>query len=799
MRYYFDRCVLDTDAMHLAVDGVDVAIQPQVMDVLALLIAERRRVVSKGDLLERVWGHTFVTESTLTSRIKSARQAIGDDGQTQRLIRTVHGRGYQFVGNVREADHHPLVAIPSTPHQHLPTFGTRLIGRDADIARVEALLDSARLVTIVGAGGVGKTRLAVEVAGRRSMPSAFVDLSVIAEPSLATEQIARALGIDPSATDAMAAVVEYMADRAMLLVVDNIEHVIDAAVGLGALVRSTSQVVIVATSREPLRVEGEVVYALEPLTVPGASGSVSASVMLFEQIARSVDASFDLTTQRSSVERICTAVDGLPLAIELAASQVRTLPPAMLLPRLSERLRSASAARRDAPDRQRTMADTIDWSVHLLTHEELVAFTRMGVFGSTVPLELIEATLAGEPIVDAVDVLGRLVDRSLVRRISSADGIDRFGMLTLLRERAGELLDASDESQYVRTRHAQVVATVLEELQDRSWSDPRSREQTAALLPEARNAFEFAAASGRWELAGLITGALTLHRHRDGGHDEGRRWLDTVCPHLDSLTGTAHAGLLLALGFDAWHHDEQDRARIAWADAARMFDDLDDDLWLAYTLVFLGLTDNDVTGGSTERGAGHVERGVAIARSVGRPEMLAAVLAIAGEFFRTIGDYTSARPHYEEAASIATSIGDRAVLSVAVANLAYVACHDGDFAEGRRLGRQGLELSVAAGRRQYAAWSVSELAEPALGLGEPELGAQLVGAAERALAAMGGRIYPGDLATHERVIAGLIDVLGHESYELEYARGASVNLDEAIQLALGDPRTYPSSDPSPIE
>ena len=168
------------------------------------------------------------------------------------------------------------MAIPPTPHKHLPAFGTRLIGRDANIARVEALLDSARLVTIVGTGGVGKTRLAVEVAARRSMPGAFVDLSVIAEASLASERLAGAQ--DRSVGDRRyGGVVEYMADRPMRLVVDNIEHVIGAAVGLGALVRSTSQVVIIATSREPLRVEGEVVYALEPLAMP-CVGSVNDRV-----------------------------------------------------------------------------------------------------------------------------------------------------------------------------------------------------------------------------------------------------------------------------------------------------------------------------------------------------------------------------------------------------------------------------------------------------------------------------------------------------------------------------------------
>ena len=192
MRFAFDRCVFDTDAVRLVVDGVDVAIQPQVADVLEVLLTERPRVVSKRELLERVWGHTFVTESTLTSRIKSARRAIGDDGQAQRLIRTVHGRGYQFVGDVHEPER-TTVTAEDAPRQSLPTFGTTVIGRDADIAGVDALLDSARLVTIVGAGGVGKTRLAVEVARRRPTPSVFVDLTLVGEPSLVIEQIARTL------------------------------------------------------------------------------------------------------------------------------------------------------------------------------------------------------------------------------------------------------------------------------------------------------------------------------------------------------------------------------------------------------------------------------------------------------------------------------------------------------------------------------------------------------------------------------------------------------------------------------
>jgi predicted ATPase/DNA-binding winged helix-turn-helix (wHTH) protein len=786
MRFGFDRCVFDTEAVRLVVDGVDVAIQPQVAGVLEVLLAERHRVVSKRELLERVWGHTFVTESALTSRIKSARRAIGDDGQAQRLIRTVHGRGYQFIGAVHEHERTPAPAQDRPPPRSLPTFGTTLIGRDADIAGVEALLDSARLVTIVGTGGVGKTRLAVEVARRRSTPSAFVDLTLVGEPSLVTEQIARTLGLGGPSADASAAVIELASDRPLLLVVDNVEHVIAAGVELGALTRSDSQLAIIATSREPLRVEGEVVYPLEPLAVPRQQGPVAASVLLFERTARSLDPSFDLSAHRASVEQICTAVDGLPLAVELAASHVRTLPPPLLLPRLDQRLRSPSGARRDAPDRQRTMADTIEWSLQLLGAAELTVFARLGVFCSAVPLEVIEAAVGGEPIDDPVGVLGRLVDRSLVRRIATTDGPDRFDMLALLRERAGQLLDAGDDVGHVRARHADAVAHALEDLRDRHWIDARSRELTAALVREASTAFEFARANDRWQLAARLVGALALHRHRDGGHAEARRWLDAVRPHLATITDPPRAWLLLAAGFDCWHHDEQEQARTAWADAARRFEDLGDEQWLAYTLVFLGLTDNAVTGGDTQRGVARVEEAVRIARSVSRSALLAAVLVVAGEFFRMIGDYANAGRRYVEAVRTAELIGDQATLSVAVANLSYVASHDGDFLEGRRLGRRGLELSIAAGRRQFAAWSVSELAESALGLGEPVLGARLIGAAERALHAMGGRIYPGDLATHERVIAGLVESLGTERYEHEYTLGSALSLDQAIRLALGE-------------
>jgi tetratricopeptide (TPR) repeat protein len=338
----------------------------------------------------------------------------------------------------------------------------------------------------------------------------------------------------------------------------------------------------------------------------------------------------------------------------------------------------------------------------------------------------------------------------------------------------------------VRDRHADAVARSLESLRERHWFDPRAPvpELVGELLPEARAAFAHATSTCQWEVAGRIIGALTAYRHREGGHDEARRWLVAVLPHLSPLTEPTRAAVLFDHGFNCWHHDEIDRARDAWEEAVARFEALDDRRWLAHALVCSAMAHNGLDDQGRRRGADLSRRGIELAREIGPPALVATVLIVAGEFSRTIDDYPSAVARYEEAAQIAETVGDRIVLSVAVANLSYVASHDGDYATARRLGGRGLQLALEAGRRQLAAWSVSELAEPALGLGEPELAARLIGAAERSLHVMGGRIYPGDVPAHERVIAGVVEALGGDGYDRCYADGAAMSFDESVELAL---------------
>ena len=788
MRYSFANCTLDVEAMRLEVDGAPVPLQPQVVDVLHLLIEERERVVPKQELLERVWGHSFVTESALTSRIKSARQAIGDDGKTQRLIRTVHGRGYQFVGELIES---PVDAEPAggaASDRELPRFGSPLIGRESDVAAVLQHLQRSFLVTVVGPGGVGKTRLAVAVAERSAVDVVFVDLTVVSEPELVSTQIASAIGLRTNESVAVDGLIEYLSGRTMLLVIDNAEHVIEAAPTIGDLARSVAGLSVLVTSRERLRVRGEQVYRLGPLDLDGtaASQGVSAAVTLFELHARAIDPDFDMERWRPSVERICRAVEGLPLAIELAAAQTGTLPADMLASRLRERLRSSSSSRRDAPTRQRTMADTIEWSLQLITAAELRLFGRLGAFAGPVSIDAVEQVCRDDELLDPVDLLARLVDRSLVRRVIGTDGVVRFGMLELLRQRAAELLRDDSTADEIERRHCEYVASELWRIDDDRWSGVVSTwiDQVTALRAEARRAFGSAVARADWETAARIVGSLSTYHHREGSLGEGRSWLDTLDSHHHELSDETLGRVLLGAGLLAWDHDDQPAARAAWEQALAVLQRIPDEVRSAYVLASLAVAHLDEPG-EHARCRVLVDRGVALARRNAEPLLLAEVLNIAGEFARSTGDDAVARACYEESVGLASDFHDETLASIALANLAYLACHDGDFEEGRRIGRRALEMCWALKRRQLAAWSVGELAGPAAGLGEYELAARLIGASQRALEQLGGRIYPPDMVEHEHV-AGLVSAaLGPQSYRELRSEGRALSLDEAIVLALG--------------
>ncbi|HEX6166122.1 MAG TPA: winged helix-turn-helix domain-containing protein, partial [Acidimicrobiales bacterium] len=397
MRFRFAGCELDTGAYRLEVGGRPEPVEPQVFDLLVYLIEHRDRVVPKEELLDNIWGDRFVSESALTSRLKSARRAVGDDGRAQRIIRTAHGRGYQFVAPVEEA---APAGAPSRPGDAagavpagagaVPVPSTPLVGRRHELSVLAGLATRTRLLTLTGPGGVGKTRLAIELATRIADRYAdgvrFVSLASVAHAELVPQHVAEGLGLRSEGAGPEPVLHETLRGRSMLLVLDNFEHVVDAAPLLADLLAWSPGLAILTTSRERLRLAGEQVYEVVPLAVGrpedrGRSEPLPEASALFEQSARAVDPSFAVDeTNDADVAEICRAVDGLPLAVELAAARVRVLPPSVLRERLAQRIDALGGGMRDRPTRHQTMRATIAWSYELLPEAERRLFDRLGVF-----------------------------------------------------------------------------------------------------------------------------------------------------------------------------------------------------------------------------------------------------------------------------------------------------------------------------------------------------------------------------------------------------------------------------------
>lgn len=467
VRARFAGFEVDTTGYELRRGDQLIPVEPQVFEVLAHLVRHHDRVVSKEELLDAVWGDRFVSESALTSRVKHVRRAIGDDGQRQELVRTVHGRGYRFVADVVVVDDTdapgagppggaPAAAAGSGTRHNLPAERTPLLGRRDEVGRLQALVAGNRLVTLLGLGGAGKTRLAAAVArcvlDRFPDGVWFVDLVPTGDERSVESAIAHDLGLGLSTGDARPQLARLLATRRTLIVLDNCEHVrAEVVATLDHLLAHTGGPHVLATSREPLGLPEERRFTVGPLAV----GDWSAPAMsLFRSTAERFGTTVDDGDQ-PVVERICRHLDGLPLAIELAAAQLRVLGPRQLADRLDQRfqlLREPGRAGHERHDSlEVVLADT--WAQLDTGTRELAG--RLATFAGTFDLADVEALCDDLPPGAAARGLARLVDRSLVVGVS--DATRRFRLLDTVRLFAAARTDRGA----ARARHADWVRRQL--------------------------------------------------------------------------------------------------------------------------------------------------------------------------------------------------------------------------------------------------------------------------------------------------------------------------------------------------
>jgi predicted ATPase/DNA-binding winged helix-turn-helix (wHTH) protein len=474
----------------LLADNRPVELGSRAYDLLIALIEAQGAVVSKQALMERAWPGRIVEENNLQIQMSSLRTALGVD---RRLIRTFAGQGYQFIGEIRTISQSPdaPVSQPVSPLSRPPTnlseSVSELIGRDAELGKILGLIASHSLVTLVGAGGIGKTRLGFEVA-RQLLPRFAdgvwgVELAPLSDPDLVPITVANALGIElTSGKPSPESVANALGSKQVFLMLDNCEHVLDAAARMvEALLRANPAARVIATSREPLRAEGEWVYRVPPLAVPpedrldGEDPLRFSAIRLFVERAREAGSDIPSDTRVSvSIAGICRRLDGIPLAIEFAAARVATLGIDGVAAQIEDRFRLLTAGRRTVLPRHQTLRSALDWSHELLTGPERVVLRRLGIFAGGFTLPSARAVVADDAIaateVDAI--VASLVAKSLVTA-GRGDTIRRYWLLETNRAYAREKLVQSGEFDAVARRHARRYLDIFAAAEAEAETRPR--------------------------------------------------------------------------------------------------------------------------------------------------------------------------------------------------------------------------------------------------------------------------------------------------------------------------------------
>ena len=636
-----------------------------------------------------------------------------------------------------------------------------------------------RLITLTGPGGIGKTRLALELArreaGRFADGPRFVPLGAIDEPDRVLPAIARALEFpEDDGEPRPEALAGFIAERELLLVADNLEQVVDAAPELGEILAASPRSKLVTTSRAPLHLAGE-----HELPVPPLAGEAARE--LFVARARAVDPRLELSTEDAEcVERICARLDGLPLAIELAAARSKVLSPPAILDRLEQRLDLLTAGPRDAPARQRTLRAAIGWSYELLDEEARTLFTELGVFVGGWTLETAEA-VAGP---DALDGITVLVDQSLVTRHG-----DRFEMFESIRAYALEQLAAAGGLEHARRRHARAFAALTEQAES-GIKGPAQAEWFARLDADAENlraAAAWALTDGDTDTALRLAGGIVRFWAARGALTERREVLATALgagagspgPRVNALQA---AGVMAAEGgdFDAAgdHFNAALHLARAVSDRARV-------ARLQSNLGTLAMY-----AGDHEQAVRRYEEAAVISREIGDPLGLSLVtqnLAIAHD---GVGRRDRAIALLEESVELARRAGDPAHTASALRTLARVLlAGDADRARAMELIRESLSHSLSLGDRPGMIECLETVAGEAAHEGDARTGALLVGAAEAARAAAGAIRQPDETAWVEETTASLRSALGPEAFETARAEGVALPLEAAAEraLAVGSP------------
>jgi predicted ATPase len=706
--------------------------------------------------------------------------------------------------------------VPLTP---LPVPRGALIDRERESAAAQNLLldDDVGLVTLTGPGGVGKTRLALAVAGGLAEHFgdgvAFVALDGLVDTESIPATVARALGV-PERTDRSIAesLVGYLRDKRLLLVLDNAEQLVAAAPMAAQVLEAAPQLKLLVTSREPLRVRGERVVAVAPLAVPDADPLPALdglaripAVALFLARAHEVRPDFALTAENApAVAAICRRLDGLPLALELAAARLNVLTPQVLLQRLEQRLPLSTHGARDLPARQQTLRDTIAWSDNLLTDDDRRLFRHLAVFAGGFSLE--EAVAVAAPSSDAgptetaaregdvLEGVASLVDKNLLISGGAVGGAPRFTMLATIRDYAVESLEEDGGLVAQRRRHALFFRGLAEEAEPKLHG-AEQQDWLARLEADHDNlrvAMRWARESGEHELGLRLAGSLWYFWFARGYLREGRAWLQSLMAPAgkEGLSGVAAAVRAKALSGAAWLayvQTDYERAVPLAEESLALWRELGEAVGSAAALTSLGCVALDR--GDYARARPLLDESLALARAAADSWWIAVSLINLGLLAGLQGDYPRARELLEESLALERARGDARNVAYALTNLGTFAVTQGDLERAWSVLEESLPLHRDLGDTAGAVEGLEDVARIAAAQGQPRRAARLLGAAEALRDASGASRPPYLQDPVSLMTTSVRASLGDTVFAAERAKGTEFSLEQAVAdvLALSAP------------
>ncbi len=698
------------------------------------------------------------------------------------------------------SDFPALRTLDARPN-NLPVQLTSFVGREAEIAAVGELLERARLVTLTGPGGTGKTRVALQVAAERLTRYAdgafFVELAPVRDPRLVASVIASTIDVrEAPDRPLLETIKEALRDKELLLVLDNFEQVTDAAALVTELLSAVPRMRTLVTSRAVLHLYGEHEYAIPPLRIPDPTHlppldelSMFEGVALFVERAMAARSDFAVTNESApAVAEIVARLDGLPLAIELAAAKAKLLGPEAILGRLGSRLAFLGGGARDLPARQQTLRQAIEWSYALLPDAQQALLRRAGVFVGGCTMEAIDAVCRPDEIgLDPLEGLTALVDQSLLRREEAAHGEPRFMMLETIREFALERLAESGESDDLHRRHVEHFTAVGESAEPSLVESSEASDRIGHDHDNFRAALAWAVETRDADLGMRLGFALWRFWQQRGHLQEGREWFDRLLELPTSAVPAASRakGLTGAAGIAYWQNDYPS-AEAWYGEAEEIIRELGDPGWLADALYNSGSV--ALLQGDMETTFAKLGEGTALAREQGDDVMIGRFLDAEGYTAFMGDDLARARLLLEESLALAERREDRMATAIGHHGVAQVARLDGRLADAGSHYRLALEFAHEVGGAAAVLEPLQGVAAVAIATGDPDRGVRLLAASDGIREQLGGGPPPEWLRLGDP-LADARRNLGAEDYQRAWEAGLTLTVDEAVALALSGSET----------